>query len=48
MSSRTQDIRTDADWLSLDYLIAECIWDPKTIESVISGNTGNRDFSMWD
>jgi P4 family phage/plasmid primase-like protien len=28
MSQRTEDIRADADWLSLDYLIAECIWDP--------------------
>jgi hypothetical protein len=28
MSQRTEDIREDADWLSLDYLIAECIWDP--------------------
>jgi putative DNA primase/helicase len=28
MSLRTEDIRVDADWLSRDYLIAECIWDP--------------------
>lgn len=26
MSQRTEDIRADADWLSLDYLISECIW----------------------
>ena len=28
MSLRTENICLDADWLSLDYLIAECIWDP--------------------
>jgi len=28
MSQRTEDICLDADRLSLDYLIAECIWDP--------------------
>lgn len=28
MSQRTEDVCLDADWLSLDYLIAECIWDP--------------------
>ena len=45
MSSRIEDIRADADWSSLDYLIAECIWDPKTIKSV---RIDRRDFSMWD
>jgi len=48
MSQRTQDIRADADWLSLDYLIAECIWDPKKIGSVSAASAGNGDFSMWD
>jgi len=28
MSQRTEDICLDTDRLSLDYLIAECIWDP--------------------
>jgi hypothetical protein len=32
MSQRTKDIRSDADRLSLDYLIAECIWDPSINE----------------
>ena len=33
MSQRTEDIRADADWLSLDYLIANCIWDPAEVYS---------------
>jgi hypothetical protein len=28
MSQRTENIYPDADWLSVDHLIAECIWDP--------------------
>ncbi|MGB2865524.1 MAG: hypothetical protein WBC05_19495 [Sedimentisphaerales bacterium] len=28
MSQRTVNIHLNVEWLSLDYLIAECIWDP--------------------
>jgi hypothetical protein len=28
MSLRIEDVCLDADWLSLDYLIAEGMWDP--------------------
>ena len=33
MSQRSEDIRADADWLSLDYLIADCILDPAKVYS---------------
>jgi hypothetical protein len=28
MSQKNEDISEDADWLSLDYLITECICNP--------------------
>ncbi len=28
MSQKTENICLDEDWLSVNYLIAECIWDP--------------------
>jgi P4 family phage/plasmid primase-like protien len=39
MSLRTQDNFLDADRLSLDYLIAECIWDPSMNQDNDDGET---------